>query len=522
MVSVPTVSITDPSGWAKSELPSNENKGAEQMIRAGLYRTATDKAKLENRREKEAQRDEEALEVLRGVYVDYWKAKDKKGEATVLNEMAVINPDAAKKLKDTMYNLDLTDATMAAYHMYTAAASPDEKAQNAELKKAYDKFAMTSFPFAENVKEIMAMPYGPERDAHLMNSVKVAKELGLYPDRKQGSGGDGEGKGDTTHSAVEYNDGSVLITTKGRETIFRDPAGNILEGEARLKGLEAARQSGINQKFNEAEAAEMGKQASQNYAEIQKVGRSMADAIPDMLRQIDLLSKIETGGFEGVKLKVKQLLGVETEDEAELSNKLARNVFAQLRRIFGAQFTAREGEWLRSVEPNLWKSRAGNIAILTQGIHKAYDVLDRVGYMAKTRSRRDEDTLNYINYTKDRIRREYAHMMPKGMQQQAAPQQQGPPTQTPQPGGQAAPAQQQMPLQGPRLPGAGGQLQGGVPSGRPSDSTNALQQREKAMAVKILKDRGIPADRLRYSRSTGKYGYIDETGKVVPIELPTM
>ncbi len=95
-------------------------------------------------------------------------------------------------------------------------------------------------------------------------------------------------------------------------------------------------------------------------------GLDAADSLPTVLRGIELLDSIDTGGFNNAALRAKQFFGIESADEAELSSSLGKAILSQLRSTFGAQFTEREGERLERIESNFGKSTAGNKRLLQQ------------------------------------------------------------------------------------------------------------------------------------------------------------
>ena len=76
------------------------------------------------------------------------------------------------------------------------------------------------------------------------------------------------------------------------------------------------------------------------------------------------MDSIKTGGFDQASLKAKQLLGIESGDEAELTYELGKSVLKQLKPTFGAAFTVNEMLELKRMEAGLGKSVAGNKRIL--------------------------------------------------------------------------------------------------------------------------------------------------------------
>lgn len=97
-------------------------------------------------------------------------------------------------------------------------------------------------------------------------------------------------------------------------------------------------------------------------------GIQAADTTANLRRSIDLLETVATGGFDNVALKAKQLFGIEGADELELSTNLGKNVLAQLKPIFGAAFTAKEGEELKKIESGFGRSTAGNKRLLKNAL----------------------------------------------------------------------------------------------------------------------------------------------------------
>jgi hypothetical protein len=102
-------------------------------------------------------------------------------------------------------------------------------------------------------------------------------------------------------------------------------------------------------------------------------GIEAADGAANMSRALNLLDSIDTGGFDNIALKAKQLFGVEGADEGELSSLMGKAVLAQLKPIFGAAFTAAEGERLEALEARFGRSPATNKRL----IENALKIIDR-------------------------------------------------------------------------------------------------------------------------------------------------
>lgn len=114
-----------------------------------------------------------------------------------------------------------------------------------------------------------------------------------------------------------------------------------------------------------------------------QAGVDAAEALPVLNQTLDLLETMETGGTAAVRLKAKQIFGIESAEEGVLQANLQRSVLAQLRPIFGTQFTEREGALLRNIEAGIFKSTAANRAIIKDLIAKRTRRARRAGARAE-------------------------------------------------------------------------------------------------------------------------------------------
>ena len=129
----------------------------------------------------------------------------------------------------------------------------------------------------------------------------------------------------------------------------------------------------LTQRKSDIKASEAGEKEQQKLRakrgnEDINTGFAASQAVPNLKRSIDLLKEIETGGIDAIRLKAKQFLGIESGNEAELVNAMSKQVIAQLRPVFGSQFTKAEGDWLKAIEAGSGKSTAGNIRLLKRGL----------------------------------------------------------------------------------------------------------------------------------------------------------
>jgi len=137
--------------------------------------------------------------------------------------------------------------------------------------------------------------------------------------------------------------------------------------------IEVAGETKRSEEINKKRAAGIAERESVDMA----AGVGAIDATPVLNRSLELLNQIETGNTEGLLLKGKRFLGVESADEAELINNLNKRVISQLKPVFGAQFTAKEGEWLKAIEASEGKSTVANIRLMKVGVNLAIDKAER-------------------------------------------------------------------------------------------------------------------------------------------------
>jgi len=134
-------------------------------------------------------------------------------------------------------------------------------------------------------------------------------------------------------------------------------------------------------------------------------GIDAADSVSNLKRTIDLMAQVETGGFDNVALKAKRLFGVESANEAELSANMGKSILAQLKPIFGAAFTAAEGERLEKIEANFGKSTEGNVRLLKSAL-KIADRAARRGLRAAENAGDDftaEEIKNAMIYEQEKV-----------------------------------------------------------------------------------------------------------------------
>lgn len=170
--------MVDPTAWAGAQLPSTENKGVTSILDAyskgqqqNLYSQAI-------RKGEKAEADQAEIDRQGKIIVDFWKAGDRTAMMNQISELAKTSPEAAKSMKDTLFDLDKTNAFMGTMHLYNAAASDDPAAIETSLRKSKESYGVgIENPINTGIDAILNMEMGSEKQNEaLMNSLAVANK----------------------------------------------------------------------------------------------------------------------------------------------------------------------------------------------------------------------------------------------------------------------------------------------------------------------------------------------------------
>lgn len=156
--------------------------------------------------------------------------------------------------------------------------------------------------------------------------------------------------------------GVTQITFKDGSTVVREVS------EEELKIVKDAERRGVTLAQASSAARVTGKGEAGRTQNSIDLGVESVQAIPILRRGLQLLERVETGGFDAAKLRARQLFGIEGADEGELSANLGRAVLGQLRETFGAAFTENEGARLERLSAGFGKSLASNKRLLRQAL----------------------------------------------------------------------------------------------------------------------------------------------------------
>jgi len=170
---------------------------------------------------------------------------------------------------------------------------------------------------------------------------------------------------------TEFNEALLQTLVKPGEVIESLPDGGfrITKGGQKFteEQVKLASKRKFSQKLAESRAAGIGKREATDISS----GSLAADLMPIFNRNLELLQDIETGGFSAVVLKLKQITGTETANEAELLNAFGKQVITQIKPMFGGQPSEAEGQWLKDMEAGFGKSTVANIRLMERGIKLA-------------------------------------------------------------------------------------------------------------------------------------------------------
>lgn len=239
-------------------------------------------------------------------------------------------------------------------------------------------------------------------------------------------------------------DGTTIMSTSLGNIIVRSASGETLTGKAAQDAILKARQYGVDLENLKTSAREKGKLDIQNElkamieekvseakakgkgkedlaTDIINRGYSASETLPTLNRSLELLDSVKTSPFANVVRRSKALFGVEGANEGELSYNLSMSVLQQLRPIFGAAFTAKEGESLTKISQGFGKSTDVNKRLIRQIKNLATNSAKRAIIRAERRGDKD---------TADEIRQMMSQVLPEAEQQPSTVEQTAPAEQT--------------------------------------------------------------------------------------------
>lgn len=252
---------------------------------------------------------------------------------------------------------------------------------------------------ADTAFEARSIPFGPERDAFIQNAAAQIQASGGDPriatsllgmtqeqqeknlnameisalnpkDRIELAGGGKPTALQNNLIAAGFEPGTPAYQNEIMKSLRKNigttvnVGGNNLTPEQQIE-LESRKSA------SRTEAETKGKNIAKRRTADIETGTAAAQSMPVLRRSLNLLKGIKTGGIDAAMLKAKQVLGLESADEAELMNNMKTAVLTQLKPTFGASFTAAEGQLLLDINANFGKSTKGNIRLINRALSLA-------------------------------------------------------------------------------------------------------------------------------------------------------
>jgi hypothetical protein len=194
----------------------------------------------------------------------------------------------------------------------------------------------------------------------------------VYPNVQQTTTSDEYSPGIT-----RYRNGVAAQYSRQGNVRVVDEQGNVVTGVDAQNAIERGISSGVTEAGQVAVSQAQGKGQTERAQGIINAGVDAIAQFPIITRSLDLLDEVKTGGFAGAATRARAFFGVEGADEGELSYNLSMNVLQQLKPIFGAAFTAGEGQRLERIEASLGRSPETNKRLLKQALDIARTSADK-------------------------------------------------------------------------------------------------------------------------------------------------
>ena len=198
----------------------------------------------------------------------------------------------------------------------------------------------------------------------------------------------GQTQGEGSKGLTRFKNGSYVNITPQGPRVYDINGSEVTNPADMAEVLRLGRDSEV---LLEGDIATATTRANTQEGRIQQAiedGIDAAARMPKLMMARELLNTVDTGGWDAVKLRFKQALGITSADESKLIYELSKNVLSQLKPTFGAAFTAKEGDLLMRIEANTNLSTEGNIALLDELIN----ALDLAVQRGRVEARENKDT----------------------------------------------------------------------------------------------------------------------------------
>lgn len=191
---------------------------------------------------------------------------------------------------------------------------------------------------------------------------------------------------------TRYRNGVAVQYSRQGNVRVVDEQGKQVTGAEAQDAIRRGQESGITEAGQVAASQAQSRGATERAQGIINAGVDAIAQFPTLTNAISLLDEVKTGGISGASIRARSLFGIESGDEGELSYLLATNVLQQLRPIFGAAFTASEGERLTRISASIGRNPDTNMRLLREALRisrtaaeKALDRAQEAGDSATAR-----------------------------------------------------------------------------------------------------------------------------------------
>lgn len=167
---------------------------------------------------------------------------------------------------------------------------------------------------------------------------------------------------------TRYRNGVAVQYSRQGNVRVVDEQGKQVTGAEAQDAIRRGQESGITEAGQVAASQAQSRGATERAQGIINAGVDAIAQFPTLTNAISLLDEVKTGGISGASIRARSLFGIESGDEGELSYLLATNVLQQLRPIFGAAFTASEGERLTRISASIGRNPDTNMRLLREAL----------------------------------------------------------------------------------------------------------------------------------------------------------
>lgn len=335
----------------------------------GLQALAQGRQQLEER-QMQMQNQKEASESLRRYYASESTGRP---DYDALNDAFLKSPDLAGKMLQGAGIVDARRGRAAADYAVQAYGSIDNPEQFVRLTQDRIKYLRENGRDPSNSEQVLQEYLTGDREKVRQGTKMLAASLTNQGYLQKDVYDSVFGMGGMTAEMREFNSLTQNLSPEEAERARRIKLGlnpravgssDITIADEGLTDMVGDSKSDIAGKVKGAETTSKGVASRQQ--DFINRGVAAAEGVPVVKRALTLLDAVGTGGFDRAAIQARQMFGIESADEGELSYNLGKSVLTQLRETFGAAFTQEEGKRLEKLEAGLGRNPESNKRILNQ------------------------------------------------------------------------------------------------------------------------------------------------------------